>query len=87
LDKTVNVRELARLAAGYSGADVEALCREAAFNALRTEPEAKEVTADDFTSAMENIKPSITPDMETWYQSFTKRIRKEKTQIPMTTIT
>jgi transitional endoplasmic reticulum ATPase len=87
LDKTVNVQELARMALGYSGADVEALCREAALNALRKNSEAKEVTADDFTTAMENIKPSITPDIETWYQSFTKRVRKEKTSIPMTTIT
>jgi len=87
LDKTVNIQELTRTALGYSGADVEALCREAALNALRKSPEAKEVTADDFTAAMENIKPSITPDIETWYQSFTKRIRKEKTSIPMTTIT
>jgi len=87
LDKTVNVQELAKMATGYSGADVEALCREAAFNALRKNAEAKEVTADDFAAAVENIKPSITPDMETWYQSFVKRIRKEKTSIPMTTIT
>jgi transitional endoplasmic reticulum ATPase len=87
LDKTVNIQDLAKMATGYSGADVEALCREAAFNALRGNAEAKEVTADDFTAALENVKPSITPDMETWYQSFTKRIRKEKTSIPMTTIT
>ena len=87
LDKTVNVQELARMALGYSGADVEALCREAALNALRKNSEAEEVTADDFTTAMENIKPSITPDIETWYQSFIKRVRKEKTSIPMTTMT
>jgi len=87
LDKTVNVQELAKMALGYSGADVEALCREAALNALRKNSEAKEVTADDFTTAMENIKPSITPDIETWYQSFIKRVRKEKTSIPMTTMT
>ena len=87
LDKTVNTTDLAKMAVGYSGADVEALCREAALNALRTNADAKEVSADDFTTAMENIKPSITPDMETWYQSFTKRVRKEKTTIPMTTMT
>ena len=87
LDKTVNIQDLTRMALGYSGADVEAVCREAALNALRRNAEAKEVSADDFTAAMENIRPSITPDMETWYQSFTKRIRKERTSIPMTIIT
>jgi transitional endoplasmic reticulum ATPase len=72
---------------GYSGADVEALCREAALNALRKDSEAKEVSMEDFSEAIEKIKSSITPDMETWYQSFLKRIRKEKTSVPMTTIT
>lgn len=87
LDKTVNIQDLTRMTVGYSGADVEAVCREAALNALRRNVEAKEVSADDFTAAMENIRPSITPDMETWYQSFTKRIRKERTSIPMTIMT
>jgi len=87
LDKTVNIQDLTRMTLGYSGADVEAVCREAALNALRRNAEAKEVSADDFTAAMENIRPSITPDMEAWYQSFTKRIRKERTSIPMTIMT
>jgi transitional endoplasmic reticulum ATPase len=87
LDKTVNIQDLTRMTLGYSGADVEAVCREAALNALRRNTEAKEVSADDFTAAMENIRPSITPDMEAWYQSFTKRIRKERTSIPMTIMT
>ena len=87
LDKTVNLQDLTRMTLGYSGADVEAVCREAALNALRRNAEAKEVSADDFTAAMENIRPSITPDMEAWYQSFTKRIRKERTSIPMTIMT
>ena len=87
LDKTVNIQDLTRMTLGYSGADVEAVCREAALNALRRNVEAKEVSADDFTAAMENIRPSITPDMEAWYQSFTKRIRKERTSIPMTIMT
>jgi transitional endoplasmic reticulum ATPase len=87
LDKSVDLQELAKQALGYSGADVEALCREAALNALRKNSEAKEVSMEDFSEAMEKIKSSITPDMETWYQSFLKRIRKEKTSVPMTTMT
>jgi transitional endoplasmic reticulum ATPase len=87
LDKTVNIQDLTRMTLGYSGADVEAVCREAALNALRRNVEAKEVSADNFTAAMEYIRPSITADMEAWYQSFTKRIRKERTSIAMTTMT
>ncbi len=49
-------------AKGYSGADVEALCREAAMNALRESIDAKEVTRKDFDKAMETVRPSINPE-------------------------
>lgn len=75
LSKNVDLEDLARMSAGFSGADVEALCREAALNALRRNLEAGEVTLEDFKKAMEKIKPSITPDMENWYQGFEKRFK------------
>lgn len=75
LSKDVDLEDLARMSAGFSGADVEALCREAAINALRRNLEAEEVTLEDFKRAMEKVKPSITPDMENWYQSFEKRLK------------
>ncbi|MEM2123518.1 MAG: CDC48 family AAA ATPase, partial [Candidatus Bathyarchaeia archaeon] len=70
LSDDVDLKELARMCIGYSGADVEALCREAALNALRSDPKANKVTFEDFRKAMDRIKPSITSDMETWYQNF-----------------
>ncbi len=84
LAKDVDLKSLARMCAGYSGADVEALCREAAIIALRRDPEANKVTFEDFQNSKDRIKPSITTDMENWYQSFIKRLRKEKTAPPMT---
>jgi transitional endoplasmic reticulum ATPase len=80
----VNLTNLARMAVGYSGADVEALCREAAINAMRNDADAKKIKFENFKDAMKDIKPSITPDMENWYQSFIKRLRKEKVAPPMT---
>jgi len=77
LPKDVDVGQLARMAAGYSAADVEALCREAGLNALRRDTEASEVTLGDFR---DKIKPSITADMHTWYQNFSKRSRVSRTQ-------
>ncbi|HID17529.1 TPA: AAA family ATPase, partial [Candidatus Bathyarchaeota archaeon] len=84
LAKDVNLTYLAKASAGHSGADVEALCREAAMNALRRDHNAKEVTMEDFKAAMNVIKPSITPDMEVWYQNFIKRLRREKAPTPIT---
>jgi transitional endoplasmic reticulum ATPase len=84
LAKDVNLAELASRTKSYSGADIEAVCREAALNALRRDINSKEVTLDDFQKALDKIGPSISPDMEAWYKSFIKtvrRIRKPATPI------
>jgi len=76
LDKGVNIEEISRKLQGYSGADIEAVCREAAINALRKDPDVKEVTLQDFEKVMADIVPSITPEMEKWYQDTNKRLRE-----------
>jgi transitional endoplasmic reticulum ATPase len=82
LSKDVDLDQLARMAAGYSGADIEALCREAAMNALRNDVNAVEVSLRDFKEAMDRVKPSITSDMDAWYQNFAKRSRRERAAVP-----
>ena len=84
LSKDVDLDQVAHMAAGYSGADVEAVCREAAMNALREDVNSDEVTLRDFKEAMEKVKPSITPDMDIWYQNFSKRFRRERAAVPAT---
>jgi len=78
LSKDVDLQEIAEKARGYSGADVEALCREAAMNALRDSIDAKEVSRKDFDIAMEMVKPSINEKMEEYYAQFSERSRKER---------
>ena len=78
LAKTVNLQYLSEITKSYSGADIEALCREAALIALRRDLQAKEVTPDDFKQATKKIGPSIGPGMETWYKGFMKQIRQLK---------
>ena len=70
LSRDVDIDELARKAQGYSGADIEAICREAAMNALREDVNAAEVTRRDFDIAMERVGPSITSEDDAWYQKF-----------------
>jgi transitional endoplasmic reticulum ATPase len=76
LAKDVDLANLAALTKYYSGADIEALCREAAMHALRRDVNAKEVTLQDFQEAMKQIRPSITPDMEKWYKGFMVQVRQ-----------
>ena len=78
LAKDVNLSQLVMLTKKYSGADIEALCREAGLNALRSDIKAKEVNNSDFRKAAEKIGPSIMPNMETWYKGFMKNIRQLK---------
>ncbi|MEI7827475.1 MAG: CDC48 family AAA ATPase [Euryarchaeota archaeon] len=71
LDENVDINKLADVTHGFVGADLAALCREAAMNAIRTimpdvvdevlSPEiilGMEVTMDDFLDALREIRPS-----------------------------
>jgi transitional endoplasmic reticulum ATPase len=78
LSKEIDLSKLAAMTKSYSGADIEALCREAALNALRRDIETKEVSFDHFKLATEKIGPTIRPDMEAWYKGFMKQVRQLK---------
>jgi transitional endoplasmic reticulum ATPase len=81
LAEGVDVDQITRQAAGYSGADMEAVCREAGLISLRRDIETKSVTMEDFRDALERVKPSMTSEMENWYQGFTKRFKKHRAPI------
>jgi transitional endoplasmic reticulum ATPase len=57
LAKDVKLEKLAKDTEGYVGADIEAVCREAAMLTLRDNIEANEVKMKYFNKAMEKIKP------------------------------
>ena len=81
LAKDVDVDQITSQAAGYSGADLEGVCREAGLISLRRDIETNSVTMDDFRDALDRIKPSMTSDMEKWYQGFTKRFKKQRAPV------
>ena len=68
LDKSVCLNDLSEKTDGFSGADLEALCREAGLNAIRNDRDV--VTAEDFEEALRKVKPSITSRMEEKYKTF-----------------
>ena len=68
LSKDVDLDEIAGSTDGYSGADMEAIAREAAMNAMRKDIKAGTVTKEDFDNAIKSIKPSITEKMNSAYR-------------------
>jgi transitional endoplasmic reticulum ATPase len=76
LAKDVNLTELVAMTKNYTGADIEALCRESAMHALRRDVNAKEVAMMNFQETIKKTGPSITPDMEKWYKSFMQQARQ-----------
>jgi len=76
VEADVDRESLAKETKGYSGADIQALCREAALNALRKNITSKSVSLADFKEAASKIGPTISPDMETWYKGFIKQVRQ-----------
>jgi len=68
LAKDVKIPELVKHTEGFVGADVEALVREAALNALRRDRETKTVTKHDFDEALKKVKPSVSHETATRYK-------------------
>ena len=63
----VDLKEIALATKGYSGADIVAVCREAAVQAMRND--TPKVNSTDFAAALKIVKPSITKNVEDWYTS------------------
>ena len=66
LSKDVNLQEISVATQSYSGADLASLCREAAVEAMQNN--SKEISSKDFATGLKNIRPSITKEVETWYE-------------------
>ncbi|MFH1125949.1 MAG: AAA family ATPase, partial [Candidatus Altiarchaeota archaeon] len=60
--ETVNLEELTDKTEGYTGADIEAVCREAAMYALRENIESNKVSKKHFEKAFQRVKQSVSED-------------------------
>jgi transitional endoplasmic reticulum ATPase len=63
---------------GFSGADIETLCREAAMLALRENIRARVITLDHFKEARKEVHGTITPEMVKWYEEFGERLKRRR---------
>lgn len=79
LNDDVDLDSIIKNAEGLSGADIEALCREAGMVAIREvlsengDFDKKKVTQDHFKAAMKKVRPSITKEVKKSYEHFLKR--------------
>jgi transitional endoplasmic reticulum ATPase len=67
VDETININQLAKETEGYTGADIESLCREAGMLALREDKNAKLIKLKHFEMAMQKIPPSVTKQQASMY--------------------
>ena len=74
--KGVDLKLLSKKTVGLSGADLEALCREAAMDALRENIKSKEVKIKNFDEALKKISPSISKEAIDFYNRFVERQSK-----------
>ncbi|HII67339.1 MAG TPA: AAA family ATPase, partial [Thermococcaceae archaeon] len=99
LAKDVNLEELAKRTKGYTGADIEAVVREAAFNAMRRaisegiiKPgtrasdirERVKVTMRDFEEAMKKVGPSVSEETIEYYKKIEEIFTKKKAEVKQT---
>jgi len=76
LAEDVNLVELAKITEGYSGADLEALVREAVMLALREDIRPRPIGVKYFTKAMEYVKPSLTKERLESYEKVQEELTR-----------
>ncbi len=77
LAEDVDLEELAEKTEGYTGADIAALCREAALTALREKGRPTKVIMRHFAEALKKVQPSVSREDISRYE----KIREEFKQI------
>lgn len=80
LDSGVDIEKLAELTEGYSGADIEGLIREAAMAAVRVDWKPKPVEMRHFEEALQEVRPSISPEDIKRFLSLADRVMKRLPQ-------
>ena len=71
----MDLDDLAERTEGYVGADIEALCKEAALNALRVDPDTTVVKMSDFEKAMTAVFPSTNEETMRFYERFRQDLK------------
>jgi transitional endoplasmic reticulum ATPase len=79
LDESVDLNKIAQNTDGYSGADLENLCREAGMNAIREKMEKLDkIEFRHFEKAIEKIKSTLSQQVIESYEKMAKQITESR---------
>jgi transitional endoplasmic reticulum ATPase len=78
LASNLKLESLIEFIDGFSGADIETLCREAAMIALRENIRARVVTYEHFKEAREDLHPTLTPEIIKFYEDFGVKLKRRR---------
>ncbi|MEM2616448.1 MAG: AAA family ATPase, partial [Thermofilaceae archaeon] len=76
LAEDVDLEKIADATEGYAGSDLALLVREAGMLAMRENPGAERVHMRHLEEALKKVKPSLTPEMLKYYESWAERSKK-----------
>jgi len=79
----VDLERLAELTEYYTGADLAAVVREAAMNALRRDLNTEYITMNDFLEALSKIGPSLNDKIIAWYEDYNKKLVAKRMNLPL----
>jgi len=74
LDDNINLETLAKRTEGYSGADIQALCRKAGVIALHENIKIDKISKRHFDAALNKINPSTTPQTKEYYEEVARKL-------------
>ncbi|MFX1392394.1 MAG: CDC48 family AAA ATPase [Promethearchaeota archaeon] len=79
LAKEISLEKIAQITVGYSGADLENLCREAGMNAIREKRiNLEKIELKHFEKAMEKIKSTLSKEVVERHEQLAKQITESR---------
>ncbi len=70
IDDTVSIDDLVRRTHNYSGAEITAVCNEAAYLALDEDVNCSQLTQSHFDLSLMMVVPRTSPDMVKYFDEF-----------------
>ncbi|MFX1379324.1 MAG: CDC48 family AAA ATPase [Promethearchaeota archaeon] len=78
LASNIKLESLNNMIEGFSGADIETWCREAAMIALRENIRARKVSLEHFKEARKMVNPTLSKEIIEWYEKFGEKLKSRR---------